>query len=203
MGIVKQKDDKYIMYTDGGCYNNGDRKGDGSYGFLFVDKDNTEYVDIYCEYMENTTNNRMEMMAVIEGIKYLDEHVIDNHPQIDIVSDSGYLVKGYTDPAYLDRWISNGWKTSTKKPVQNRDMWMELQRLSWHIGFNFIHIKGHKKDKDKEHAYWNDIVDRACTYMLELQKPGFFITLRYYFKTREFEQVGIQLIERNIRNGGE
>lgn len=123
------------MYTDGGCHNTGDRKGDGSYAFLFC-TNNNEYVDVHCEYVENTTNNRMEMAAVIEGIKYVMGNTVypigqsPQYPMITIVSDSGYLVKGYTDPAYLDRWITNGWKTSTNRPVQNIDMWSELQKLS-------------------------------------------------------------------------
>lgn len=183
--------DNPIMYTDGGCHNTGNRKGDGSYAYLFC-TDNREYVDVYCEFVENTTNNRMEMAAVIEGIKTLPQ---GSH--VTIVSDSGYLVKGYTDPSYLDRWIANGWKTSTNKPVQNQDMWMELQRLSWHIGFNFIHIRGHNKDKDKTHAFWNNICDMACTYMInEMPNAGFFVTLRYYFKTKKFEPINIKLTER-------
>ena len=58
------------MYTDGGCYNVGDRKGDGSYAFLFK-TDSTEFVDVYCEFIKDTTNNRTEMGAVIEGIKHI------------------------------------------------------------------------------------------------------------------------------------
>jgi ribonuclease HI len=187
------------MYTDGGCHNTGDRKGDGSYAFLFY-TDNTEYVDVYCEYVNDTTNNRMEMIAVIEGIKFV-KRLSNKHQQVTIVSDSGYLVKGWTDPAYLDRWVTNNWKTSTNTPVQNRDLWMELQRLSWHVGFNFIHIRGHNKDKNPEHAFWNDICDRACTHMInKIPNPGFMVTLRYYFKTRKFEPINIQLIERRDNN---
>lgn len=190
------------MYTDGGCHNTGNRKGNGSYAFLFK-TDNKEYVDVHCEYIDNTTNNRMEMAAVIEGIKYAIGNIpyeigqSPKYPKLTIVSDSIYLVKGYTDPAYLDRWITNGWKTSTNKPVQNRDMWLELRRLSWHMGFNFIHIRGHKKDGNKDHAFWNDICDRACTYMLNIQQPGFVFILRYYFKTKKFEIINTQLIERS------
>lgn len=186
--------DECIMYTDGGCHNTGDRKGDGSYAFLFK-TDNKEYVDVHCEYIENTTNNRTEMSAVIEGIKYVIERL--QHHKLTIISDSGYLIKGYTDPAYLSRWVTNGWKTSTNKPVQNIDMWTELQRLSWHIGFNFIHIRGHNKDSNKTHAFWNDICDKACTYTIkEICKPGFLITLRYYFRDKRFEVVAIELTKR-------
>ena len=194
--------EQVMMYTDGGCHNTGDRKGDGSYAFL-LNTDNREYVDVICEYIEDTTNNRTEMMAVIEGIKYVMGNTVypigqsPEYPKLIIVSDSGYLVNGYTDPAYLDRWVANGWKTSTNKPVQNQDLWVELQKLSWHIGFNFIHIRGHNKDKDKTHAFWNDICDRACTHMINnIRKPGFVVTLRYHFKTKEFETVNIKLTER-------
>lgn len=200
---------KPIIYTDGGCYNNGDRKGDGAYAFL-LKTDSTEYVDVICEYVENTTNNRMEMAAVIEAIKYIMGNTVypigskPEYPNITIVSDSGYLVKGYTDPAYLDRWMTNGWKTSTNKPVQNIDMWQELNRLSWHIGFNFVHIRGHNKDSNREHAFWNDICDRACTYAInEIKNTGFIITLRYYFKDKKFETIIVKLVERGNNNGRE
>jgi ribonuclease HI len=145
----------------------------------------------------------MEMIAVIEGIKYIEE-LFKSHRQVTIVSDSGYLVKGWTDPAYLDRWVTNGWKTSTNSPVQNRDLWMKLQKLSWHTGFNFIHIRGHNKDGNKIHAFWNDICDKACTHMInKIPYPGFIVTLRYYFKTRKFEQIYIQLVERDDGLGTE
>ena len=75
-------------------------------------------------------------------------------------------------------------------------MWKELKKLSWHIGFNFVHIKGHKKDSNKDHAFWNDICDRACTEMLQMQRPGFLITLRYFFNTKKFEPVAVKLIDK-------
>ena len=136
----------------------------------------------------------MEMVAVIEGIK----HVIDTHEcdKILIVSDSGYLVKGWEDPAYLNRWVQNGWITSSKKPVQNKDLWQELIKLSWHIGFNFKHIRGHNKDRDKDHAFWNNIVDMACSKMLEMKQNGFQFVLRYYFESKEFDVVTAKLVDR-------
>lgn len=186
------------MYTDGGCHNTGDRKGDGSYAFLIVDDDTIDngYVDVFCGFVQDTTNNRMEMLAVIKGIEYVDNNTADMRPNIDIVSDSGYLVKGFTNPAYLDRWLSNGWKTSNNKPVQNRDMWMKLNKMSWFIGINFIHIRGHKKDRNKTHAFWNDICDKACTYVMnELPTAGFLFTLRYDLRLKTFEVVGYSVQE--------
>lgn len=184
------------MYTDGGCYNNGDRKGDGSYAFLFLDENNKDKVIVIGEYLQNTTNNRTEMLAAIEGIKYLQDKSNDEHPTVNIVSDSGYLVKGYTHPAYLDKWIASGWRTSNNKPVSNQDLWEELQRLSWHVGFTFTHIRGHNKDEDLQHAYWNDIVDKACSYLLQLRSLGFRLTLEYDLNTKEFTVIESKLVER-------
>ena len=77
-----------MIYTDGGCYNNGDRKGDGSYAFFDADKATKEYVDIIAEYVTDTTNNRMEMMAVIQAIKYVMTNNLENErPTMTIVSD--------------------------------------------------------------------------------------------------------------------
>lgn len=183
-----------IMYTDGGSYNNGNRKGDGSWAYLIVDENNqpTDEITVVCEFIQNTTNNRTEMMAVIEGLKYLNDSKINT---VTIVSDSKYLVNGWTNPAYLKRWIANGWRTSTNTPVQNQYLWEELQRLSWHIGFDFIHIRGHMKDKRKEHAYWNDIVDRACTWAMENKMLGMIIKLSYNVKTKEFTPITVKLKE--------
>lgn len=181
------------IYTDGGCHNNGDRKGDGSYAFLVPDLDK-DYVDVRCEYICGTTNNRMEMLAVINGIKTLCiAHTLDNK-NVMIVSDSGYLVDGFTNPSYLDAWIKNGWKTSTNKDVSNKDLWEEFIRLSWHVGINFTHIRGHNKCKDATHAFWNDICDRACTYMInEFKMEGFEVTLRYKFADKSFSVISTLL----------
>lgn len=185
-------ENKVIIYTDGGCYNNGDRKGDGSCAFL-IKNEELDYVDVVCEYIDNTTNNRTEMKAVINAIKYVNKHMpdIDN---ITIVSDSGYLVKGFTDPSYMDKWIANGWRTYNDKPVKNVDMWKELYRLSWHNHIKFIHIRGHNKDKNPTHAFYNDICDKACTYMLNESKyPGFVVKLRYPLDTKSFDILSIKL----------
>lgn len=181
------------MYTDGGSYNNGDRKGDGSWAYLIVNEGDPNDITVTCEFIQNTTNNRTEMLAVIEGLRYLNK--LGHKDNVIVVSDSGYLVKGWTDPSYLEKWIANGWRTSTNTPVQNQDLWEELQRLSWHIGFNFIHIRGHNKDKRAEHAYWNDIVDRACTWALDNKMLGMVVTLSYDRNTKKFTPISAKLKE--------
>lgn len=103
------------------------------------------------------------MMAVIHAIEWAQTK---GYP-CNIITDSGYIVKGYTDPSYLNKWKRNGWITSNKKPVQNIDLWQQMSKLSWHQSFTFTLIKGHNKDANVEHAYYNDICDRACTYIMQ------------------------------------
>ena len=104
-----------------GAHNeSGDDHGIGSSTWLQPVDLSQEYVTVYGLYYTDTTNNRTEMSAVINGILHADDGNIVLHPLINVVTDSGYVQKGYMDPAYLDRWAVNGWKTSTKKPVKNR-----------------------------------------------------------------------------------
>ena len=187
------------IYTDGGCHNSktDPRHGVGSWAFLEPVDLSQGYVDVYGGYMEGTTNNITEMMAIIEGIKYVDSTSIHKRPHVHIISDSGYVVKGYNDPAYLDRWITRGWKTSTNKPVQNRGLWEEILSLSWHIGLKFELIRGHKKDDNPIHSFWNDICDRCCTYIMDnLTMQNVRFELRYYFDTKKIDVIRTEL--RNI-----
>lgn len=131
--------------------------------------------------MTDTTNNRTEMMAIINALSFCK-----TGSAVHIVSDSGYVVKGYTDPAYLDKWISNGWKTSGNKQVANIDLWMKLSALSYHHQLKFTHIRGHMKDKDPTHAYWNNIVDRACTTIMRGEDYDGIVRLVYNKKTKSF-----------------
>lgn len=149
------------IYTDGGCHNTGDKKGIGAWAFVEHNMDN-DIVKVHASYVGDTTNNRTEMLAVIEAIKSIDDGSL-----INIISDSGYVVKGYNHPSYLDSWIKSGWKTSTNGDVQNRDLWEEILKLSYHKNIKFNLIRGHYKDPSPLHAFWNSIVDKACTYMMQ------------------------------------
>ena len=71
------------MYTDGGSYNNGDRKGDGSWAYLIVNEGDPNEIIVTCEFIQNTTNNRTEMMAVIEGLKYLNK--FDDRKKVSLI----------------------------------------------------------------------------------------------------------------------
>lgn len=161
--MLKIKSETGILniYTDGGCHNeNGDLKGIGAWAFVMQDE-NSDEVEVYAQRVTDTTNNRTEMLAVINAISFCE-----TGSNVHIISDSGYVVKGYTDPAYLDKWVSNGWKTSNNKDVSNIDLWNKILMLSYHFKLSFTHIRGHMRDKNPIHAYWNSIVDRACTVVM-------------------------------------
>lgn len=151
-----------IIYTDGGCFNNGILKGNGSWAWCNPEDTKNHVALVHAQACTDSTSNRTEIMAVLNAIK---AHPL--HTQINIISDSGYVVKGYNDPSYLDTWIQNGWKTSAKQPVMNQDLWNELLILSYRYGLRFTLVRGHKKDPNLTHAMWNSVVDEACTYMIQ------------------------------------
>ena len=176
-----------IIYTDGGCHNeSGEMHGIGSYAFLQPVDLSNEYVEIYTKFVSDTTNNRTEMLAILSSIEYFG----NEDSVLEIFTDSGYVVKGYTNPSYLDKWIQNGWKTSTKKPVLNKDLWERFLSIPWDKKFCLNLIKGHKKDSNPIHSFWNDICDQACTYtMNELASTDGLCKLRYYLKEKRIEFV--------------
>jgi ribonuclease HI len=106
----------------------------------------------------DTTNNRMEMQAIIEAISSQPEG-----SRLRIFSDSGYVVTGFTHPSYLKKWMYNGWKTSNNNPVGNKDLWEKLIELNNRYNIQFVLIKGHNKNTNRVHNHFNHIVDMMCT----------------------------------------
>lgn len=178
---------EHRVYTDGGAYNTGsdDVRGIGSWAFMEPDTCVDGIVHVYGGFVNNTTNNRTEMLAVINAIKSFPQHSV-----VHVVADSGYVVKGYNHPAYLDKWVHNGWKLSTGKPTMNKDLWIEIVKLSYHYGVKFILIKGHYKDPRDDHAFWNSIVDRACTMIMnEYRMEGMLFDMEFDVHTKKFINV--------------
>lgn len=170
------------IYTDGGCHNeSGDLKGIGAWAFVVQDE-NSDEVEVYTQRVTDTTNNRTEMMAIINAISFCE-----TGSEVHIISDSGYVVKGYTHPAYLDKWVTNGWRTSNNKEVSNIDLWQKILTLSYHYRLKFTHIRGHMRDKNPVHAYWNSVVDMACTIVMrEFKDYDGIIKLVFNKKDRSF-----------------
>ena len=90
---------------------------------------------------KDTTNNIMELTAVIEGLKLL------KYPcEVDLYSDSSYVVNAFLQ-GWIYNWVKNGWKTSGKEPVKNKEIWEELYNLTKTHKVNFIKVKGHSDNE--------------------------------------------------------
>jgi len=127
------------IYTDGGCSGN---PGPGGWAYVMVQ--NTFQGDsIVAEQWggeKNTTNNRMELLAVISALKaYKEKTELSKH--VTVHTDSQYVQKGITE--WITKWKRNAWKTSDKKPVKNQDLWLELDALNIEIGVNWKWVRGH------------------------------------------------------------
>ena len=122
---------KIILYTDGACSGN---PGPGGYGSILMYKENKKEIS---GYKETTTNNQMEMLAVIEGLKLVKEPC-----EIEIYSDSAYVVNAFNQN-WIQSWIKNNWKTASKNPVKNVELWKEMLNLLSNHKYKFIKVKGH------------------------------------------------------------
>ena len=131
------------IYTDGACRGN---PGPGGWGALIL-KDNEE---IKLNGGQNdTTNNQMELTAVIKALKFFSEST-----EIEIFTDSKYVMDGITE--YIKKWKVNGWKTASKKPVKNSDLWKQLDDLNAHHSIRWNWVKGHSGHRE------NDIADELA-----------------------------------------
>ena len=135
----KAKATSVIIYTDGACSGN---PGPGGWGALL--NWNTEIRELSGGESE-TTNNRMELQAVIEALNAL------KYPcGVVLYTDSQYVQKGITE--WLAGWRANGWKTAAKKPVKNRDLWQMLDQAVARHQVKWYWIKGHIGDQGNERA---------------------------------------------------
>ncbi len=123
------------IHTDGGCLGNP-----GPGGWACIISSETEEIR-KSGGERDTTNNRMELTAVIESLKYVLEEGIDSKTPVTLYTDSQYVRNGITK--WIHNWEKNGWKTAAKKPVKNRDLWMELKSLSDRLDIKWKWIKGH------------------------------------------------------------
>lgn len=128
---------KVKIYTDGAARGNPD--GPGGYGTVleFIDsKGQLHTKELSCGY-KKTTNNRMELMAVIAGLEAL------NRPcEIELYSDSKYVVDAFNQH-WIDGWLKKGWKRGKNEPVKNVDLWKRLLKGKEPHQITFIWVKGH------------------------------------------------------------
>ncbi len=127
------------LFTDGACSGNP-----GPGGWAFILRHPATGKERECSGGEpETTNNRMELIAVIEGLKALTRE-----SEVDLYSDSQYVLKGLKE--WIHGWKRNGWRTSSKAPVKNQDLWMELDALATKHAVRFHWIRGHNEHPENE-----------------------------------------------------
>ncbi len=123
-----------IVYTDGACSGN---PGPGGWAAVLR---YGAHERVISGFEPQTTNNRMEMRAAIEALAALKEPV-----HVSIHTDSAYLSRAFLD-GWIDRWKTNGWKTSGKKPVENKDLWLQLLEHMKDHRVDWVKVKGHADD---------------------------------------------------------
>jgi ribonuclease HI len=128
------------IYTDGACKGN---PGIGGWGALLVH--NEQSIEIFDGELE-TTNNRMELKAVIESLN----HATSMNDDVQIYTDSSYVQKGIQE--WIHNWKMNGWRSSNKKPVKNQDLWQKLDKLNSSLNVEWFWVKGHAGHPGNERA---------------------------------------------------
>lgn len=136
---------KVILYTDGACSGN---PGVGGWGAVLMFNGHEKRISAA---VDSTTSNRMELTAVIEGLKCLKENC-----EVDVYSDSAYTVNPFVKD-WITQWVKSDWKKSDNKPLLNLDLWQELYSLSFRHKLNFIKVKGHADNE------YNNICDKLAT----------------------------------------
>ncbi|NLI69816.1 MAG: ribonuclease HI [Firmicutes bacterium] len=148
--------ERVVIYTDGACSGN---PGPGGWAALIM-KEGEKTREI-SGGVPRTTNQRMEMLAPIMALKELDLPAT-----VMVYSDSAYLVNAFNQ-GWLERWLKNGWCTSSGHAVKNRDLWEELDRLTgFHHQVAWRKVKGHGTDS------YNIRCDRLARQAIPAQKDG-------------------------------
>lgn len=148
----------YQVYCDGSTRGNGKENAVGAWAYVVI---NSQYNTISAAdraAVEGTTNQRMELVAAIEGITKA-RTFLEKGDVINVYTDSAYLHNCYTQGWYKN-WQKNGWKNSKKEPVANQDLWEMLIPYFEMFEINFHKVKGHSGQN--YHEIWNEYVDNLA-----------------------------------------
>ncbi len=137
------------IYTDGACSGN---PGPGGWGFVILDDSG---IKKHSGGEHSTTNNRMELTAAIKAIEHVTKDKL-----IALYTDSSYVKKGITE--WIVNWKKNNWKTSSKKSVLNKDLWLILDKYNTEYNINWIWVKAHQSDSSDDSLY-NNMADELAT----------------------------------------
>ena len=127
--------DEVVIYTDGACSGN---PGPGGWGAILM---YNNYKKEISGGNKSTTNNIMEITAVLEALKLLKEEC-----EVEVYSDSAYVVNAFNQ-GWIYNWQKNNWKTASKDPVKNKELWEELYSLTKKHKVTFNKVKGHSTDE--------------------------------------------------------
>ncbi len=141
------------IYTDGACRGN---PGPGGWGALLRYQGNEKTLR---GAQEHTTNNRMEMTAVVKALESLKRPCA-----VRVTTDSQYVKRGITE--WLPQWKRRGWKTADKKPVKNVELWQELEHAAARHQVTWHWVRGHRGHPENEQADW--LANQAIDEMLEM-----------------------------------
>lgn len=137
------------IYTDGACSGN---PGPGGWAAVLLYKGTKKEIS---GFEENTTNNRMELKAVIEALKALKRPC-----KVNLYSDSSYVINAFKE-GWLEKWQKNNWQKSDKTPVENQELWKELLKASKTHQINWIKVKGHADNE------YNNLCDKLATEQIK------------------------------------
>ncbi len=135
--MKKNNSDIVEIFTDGACSGN---PGVGGYGAILRYKGQQKEIS---GFDPETTNNRMELMAVIRALESLNRSC-----RVCVVTDSKYVVKGITE--WIHNWKRNSWKTAGKKDVLNKDLWQNLLELTGNYDITWQWVRGHSGHTENE-----------------------------------------------------
>ncbi len=124
------------VYTDGGCSGN---PGRGAWAYVALQSAAERIIHQASGSVVMTTNNRMELSAVIEALHWAQTQ--HGYRQVALFTDSQYVKRGISE--WIHTWQSNNWKTSAKKPVKNRDLWEQLLQLQERLTIGWHWVAGH------------------------------------------------------------
>lgn len=152
----------YHCYTDGACSNNGKKNAVGAWAFVIVDNDGDIVVRCADRVTELPTNNRMEMMAIINCCNYCKQFLYDkdNVNEFIIYTDSYYCQGCYNEKWYVN-WQRNNWKNAWRQDVVNQDLWKQLIPYYDSPRFMLNKVKAHANDK------WNNYVDKLAVATIQ------------------------------------
>ena len=142
------------IYTDGACKGN---PGVGGWGAIIMQDEKN--IELFGGENE-TTNNRMELMAVIMALKEISSNL-----ELTIYTDSTYVQKGISE--WIKNWKVNNWRSSSKKPVKNKDLWIELDEAVGSRKINWEWVKGHAGNEGNEKA--DDLANQGVISMMREQ----------------------------------